>query len=86
MNEPMHEEHQVPIWFFIGCLLLTYGLIITATGVYLWICPPPVSKQVEMFWLHADVWWGCLLIVLGLFYSIRFNPWGHREETIYGRD
>ena len=39
-----------------------------------------------MFSYHANVWWGCLLAVLGLFYSIRFNPWGRREETIYGRD
>jgi hypothetical protein len=81
----MQEEHQVPIWFFIGGLLLIYGLIITATGVFLWIFPPPVSEQVEMFRFHADVWWGCLLIVIGLFYSIRFNPW-RRAETIYGRD
>jgi FtsH-binding integral membrane protein len=79
----MHEEHQVPIWFFIGCLLLIYGLIITATGIYLWICPP--EHQVELFQYHADVWWGCLLVVLGLFYSIRFNPWG-KGETIYGRE
>ncbi len=82
----MQDEHQVPIWFFIGGLLLIYGIIITATGIFLWIWPPPVAKQVEMFSYHADVWWGCLLVVLGLFYSIRFNPWGAREETIYGRD
>ncbi len=79
----MHEEHQVPIWFFIGCLLLAYGLIITATGIWLWIWPP--VHQLEVYKYHADVWWGCLLVVLGLFYTIRFNPW-RRRETIYGRD
>jgi len=44
-----------------------------------------VAKQVEMFSYHADVWWGCLLVVIGLFYSLRFNPW-RRRETIYGRE
>jgi hypothetical protein len=81
----MHDEHQVPIWFFIGGLLLVYGLIITGTGLYLWAFPLPVEQRVDMYWLHADVWWGGLLIVVGLFYSLRFNPWRHRE-TIYGRD
>ena len=81
----MQEEHQVPIWFFIGVLLLIYGIIIFATGLYLWVYPPPVEHRVDMFWLHADVWWGCLLVVIGLFYSIRFNP-RRRRETIYGRD
>ena len=37
----MHDEHQVPIWFFIGVLLLIYGIIITGTGIFLWIWPPP---------------------------------------------
>ena len=71
----MHEEHQVPIWFFIGCLLLVYGIIIFGTGLYFLIFPPPVAQQVALFYLHADVWWGGLLVVLGAFYCHRFNPW-----------
>ena len=81
----MNDEHQVPIWFFIGSLLLIYGIIITGTGIYLWICPPPVDQRVDMFWLHANIWWGCLLVAIGLFYSIRFNPRRKQAETIYGR-
>jgi hypothetical protein len=69
----MHDEHQVPIWFFIGVLLLVYGIIILGTGLWLWAFPP--EHTVDMFWLHADVWWGILLIVIGVFYSHRFNPW-----------
>jgi hypothetical protein len=82
----MHDEHQVPIWFFIGGLLLVYGIIIFGTGLYLWFVPPPVEHRVDMYEFHADVWWGCLLIAIGLFYSVRFNPWRHSGETIYGRD
>jgi hypothetical protein len=82
----MHEEHQVPIWFFIGGLLLIYGIIIVGTGLYLWANPPPLDQQVEMFDKHADVWWGLLLTVIGAFYSVRFWPWRKQGETIYGRD
>lgn len=69
----MHDENQVPIWFFIGGLLLIYGIIIVGTGLYLWANPP--EHRVELFQLHADVWWGILLVVIGLFYSVRFWPW-----------
>jgi hypothetical protein len=72
----MHEEKQVPIWFFIGGLLLVYGIIVFGTGLYLWAFPP--EHRVALFELHADVWWGILLIVVGLFYSIRFCPWRDR--------
>jgi hypothetical protein len=24
--------------------------------------------------LHANVWWGAVLLVLGLFFSLRFSP------------
>ena len=29
----MHDEHQIPIWFFIGGLLLIYGVLITGAGL-----------------------------------------------------
>ncbi len=38
----MHDhEKQIPIWFFIGCLLAVYGVLITGAGVYEWLNPPP---------------------------------------------
>ncbi len=24
--------------------------------------------------LHADLWWGMLMVAVGLWYSLRFNP------------
>jgi hypothetical protein len=69
----MHSEHhQVPIWFFIGAILLVYGVLIVATGIYTWAVPP--EPRVDLYELHADVWWGFLLVIIGLFYCIRFNP------------
>ena len=77
----MESEHQVPIWFFIGSLLLVYGLLIVGAGVYAWLDPPPVDQRVALFDLHADVWWGMLLTLTGAFYFFAFRPWKHRKES-----
>ncbi len=70
----MHDEHQVPIWFFIGGLLLIYGVLILGAGIYNLISPPP-PPRVALFELHADIWWSVLMIAAGLFYTIRFHPY-----------
>ena len=77
----MESEHQVPIWFFIGVILLIYGILITGSGIAQWVSPPPEDQQVALFYLHADVWWGALLIVLGAAYCLRFHPFGATRET-----
>ena len=74
----MEKEHQIPIWFFIGTLLAIYGVLIVGSGIYGWISPP--DHKVVLWEMHADVWWGFMLIVLGIFYSVRYRPRtaGHR--------
>jgi len=69
----MEEKHQVAIWFFIGALLAAYGLIILATGVYLYLFPP-ATPTVRLAYLHADIWWGLLMVAFGAFYCVRYNP------------
>jgi hypothetical protein len=67
----MHGS-KIPIWFFIGVLLVTYGSLITAYGVY-----EVVTGQladVALKELHAPVWWGAVLTLLGLFYVVKFRP------------
>ena len=68
----MHDEHQIPILFFIGAILVVYGAIITGYGVYAWVNPP--EQQVKLFEYHADIWWGAFMALVGLFYTLRFNP------------
>ena len=69
----MSDEHQVPIWFFIGVTLLIYGVIITATGLY-GLVDPSLEAGIAMNWLHTSIWWGGLMTVIGAFYVIRFWP------------
>ncbi len=68
----MHNS-RISIWFFIGLLLTVYGILIVLSGVAEWVSgqyPPGV----QLTRLHAPVWWGALLSLLGLFYLIRFRP------------
>jgi hypothetical protein len=68
----MDREHQIPIWFFIGALLGIYGLLILGTGIYELFYPP--EREVALSHLHAGIWWGALLLLLGLVYIVKFRP------------
>lgn len=68
----MEKQHQVPIWYFIGILLTTYGVLILGSGIYSLYRPP--EHPVALHNLHADVWWGVLLLALGLVYVVKFAP------------
>ena len=58
----MSEGHRmVPVWFFVGVILLIYGVIILASGIYELSNPPPTVLAN----LHPALWWGVLLIILG---------------------
>ena len=68
----MHKPGMVSIWFLIGLLLTAYGVLISAAGVYEELVPPaqlPVLAN-----LHAGIWWGLLILAIGLFYSWHFQP------------
>lgn len=68
----MHGPGFISIWFFIGVLLTAYGLLITATGLYE-LAVPPANPPV-LFNLHASIWWGAVLLVIGLIYFKKFFP------------
>lgn len=63
---------HIQIWFFSGILLLVYGLLILATG--LWELGHPLAHPPVLSRLHAPIWWGALMVAGGLFYTIRFRP------------
>jgi hypothetical protein len=67
----MHES-GISIWFFIGISLLVNGVLIFGAGVWEWMHPP--ASQLVLFQLHAGVWWGAILALIGLLYCIKFAP------------
>ena len=68
----MKSGGSLSIWFFIGISLAVNGAIICGTGIYELISPP--EHQVVLYNLHANVWWGAVLLILGLIFSLRFSP------------
>ncbi len=62
----------IQIWFFIGVLLLIYGALILGYGIFELVIGP--LAPVELNNLHTPIWWGALLLVLGLLYVVKFRP------------
>ncbi len=67
----MHSGH-ISIWFFIGVLLSVYGAMIFGYGLY--ELATNQLANVVLANLHAPVWWGGSMLLVGLFYGIRFRP------------
>jgi hypothetical protein len=74
----MKTGGSLSIWFFTGLCLGVNGLLIFARGIYEIIHPP--EAKVVLFNLHANVWWGGLLLVLGAIYCFHFSPAKERKR------
>jgi hypothetical protein len=68
----MKAGGSISIWFFIGVSLLFNGVLILAAGIYQYLQPP--ETPTVLFNLHAGIWWGALLAVLGAIYCLRYRP------------
>jgi len=69
----MHGK-GLSIWFLIGLQLTIYGVLVTGSGIYDAINPP--AQPTVLADLHAGIWWGVIMLVLGIFYTIKFRPRG----------
>ena len=74
----MHNT-GIPIWFFIGLSLLVNGLLIVQAGVRELFNPP--AQPVVLFHLHANIWWGGFLLIVGVIYALRFSPARERARN-----
>jgi len=62
-GESRASRGMKPIWYFVGCLLVLIGGIITGTGIYNLSSPPARSTAAAE--LHTDVWWGAAILLFG---------------------
>ena len=67
----MHSG-RISIWFFIGVMLTIYGAMIFASGLI--NLATGKLPHVVLANLHAPVWWGGLMLALGIFYCLKFRP------------
>ncbi len=66
------KKQAVSIWYFIGVLLTVYGVLITGAGLYDLIAG--IERNTVLAEAHAGVWWGALLLVMGIVYVYLFSP------------
>jgi hypothetical protein len=68
----MQSENSISIWFFIGISLLVDGVLICGAGLYEYAHPP--LHPLVLANLHAGVWWGGILALIGALYCYKFAP------------
>jgi hypothetical protein len=66
------KENHVSIWWLIGLQLTIFGVLITGSGIY--CCYVPPANSTVLADLHPAIWWGIIMLVLGLFYTFKFWP------------
>ena len=63
MNMQRDGKQMISIWIFIGLLLIAYGILIMGQGMWELFVPP--AKPVVLVELHAGIWWGSVILILG---------------------
>jgi hypothetical protein len=71
------EHHIIPVWFFVGIILLIYGVLILVTGIAQFQSPP----HTVLAELHAPIWWGGILTVIGGLYVYICRPKGRGQPN-----
>ena len=71
MSERKSARHSaLPVWIYIGILLLVYSVLLLGAGVYQLAHPP----HTVLASYHPTLWAGAVLFILGLTYVIAFWP------------
>ena len=57
----------LPIWFFVGLVLLAYGLIVLVAGALAGPAQTVLAHKFPDSWMvaHPGLWWGALMTVAG---------------------
>jgi hypothetical protein len=63
------ENGMRSIWYFVGLILLIIGIIVFLAGIYDLINPS--DHDLKLTGLHTNIWWGALIAVTGLIYTIK---------------
>jgi hypothetical protein len=74
----MRNVGSISIWFFVGISLLVNGLLIFGAGLYELAHPP--ATPVVLYELHANIWWGGVLFLVGGIYCYYFAPGKQRAQ------
>ncbi len=59
------NQHPLSIWSFVGFMLIIYGIIIFAMGIYYLYTPATTALNQ----LHPSLWWGACMFIAGLLFN-----------------
>ena len=62
------------IWYLVGLMLLAMGAVITISGAYHLANRP--DTQTVLASLHADFWWGLVMLAVGAAFFFGGRKWG----------
>jgi hypothetical protein len=65
-------KKPIAIWYFIGLLLTVYGVLVLGASLYDLVAG--IQRNTVLAEVHIGVWWGILLLVVGLVYVYFFSP------------
>ena len=63
------EKGMRSIWFFVGLIMLMIGILVFLAGIYNLI--NPTNQDIKLTDLHTNIWWGALIAITGLIYTIK---------------
>ena len=62
------QENNLSIWLLVGCMLSTYGLIITSCGIY--YLKNGAQPNIINGDLNPSLWWGLVMLVSGILFIV----------------
>ncbi|WP_353064391.1 hypothetical protein RBB77_01340 [Tunturibacter psychrotolerans] len=68
---------RLSIWFFCGILMLADGLVLLGQGIFERFGQKAATVLAN---LQPTLWWGVLLTIFGVFYTVRFRPATHSTD------
>lgn len=74
----MESRSAISVWFFVGISLLVNGLLVLGAGLYELFRSP--EFPVVLYSLHASIWWGAALGILGAIYCFYYSPGRHPHD------
>ena len=74
MAQGTGRGESLSIWFFVGIMTLAYGIVLLPYGAWEWFAHHESASVVFGNQFHPTFWWGLLMFLFGLFYTLRFRP------------
>jgi hypothetical protein len=63
------EKGMKSIWYFVGLVLMTMGILVLLAGILDYISPP--QNVTVLAGMHTSAWWGIVMVVVGLLFFLR---------------